>query len=306
MHESFVKTWVCPTCGTQNHDMFCIHCGTKSSEATNDDSHSNEWVCSKCKQINQGVFCIRCGCRHTDHPAGQQIARNGFVENHKGTIQTVFVAGLIALVFLEGNRIWNVMTNDKSPAVVTTPTQQQSSSHASSERIMQSPDEERKSAISIPQSLPTLPSEKVQKNDVPQKNGATPAPPAHPAPSAPSALPASGGGTDITPNQRAAISALHSFHNYITQHDLRQAYNCLSPDLQGSMSYEGWAPGFNTTVSSIASDVKVASSSDNKIVLTYILTAVDNPGGTQKFNGTVSVVRTNSGWKIDEIENTVR
>ena len=106
--------------------------------------------------------------------------------------------------------------------------------------------------------------------------------------------------------QRMAVDTLTSFHSYITQHEYRKAYNCLSPDYQGQVSYEGWAPGFKTTVSSTPSRINVVSATKDKVVLTYILTAVDNPGGTQEFNGTVTVIKTNEGWKIDDIENKSR
>lgn len=100
-----------------------------------------------------------------------------------------------------------------------------------------------------------------------------------------------------------ARRALYNFHSYITQHQLRKAYNCLSPALQGRMTYEGWAPGFNNTVRSNVSNVSAASVSDDQVILTYDLTAVDNPGGTNHFKGTVTVIRTAYGWKIDYIEN---
>ena len=69
------------------------------------------------------------------------------------------------------------------------------------------------------------------------------------------------------------------------------------------MSYEGWASGFQTTVSSTVSDVKTETQTNDQAVLTYILKAVDNPGGTKYFRGTAVLVKTSGGWKIDEITN---
>lgn len=109
-----------------------------------------------------------------------------------------------------------------------------------------------------------------------------------------------------TPAQRDAIQTLQHFHYNITQKDYRQAYSCLSDSLQGRMSYDGWVPGFKTTVSSTPSDIKVASESADRVVLTYNLKAVDNPGGTQNFSGTVVVIKTKNGWKINEITNKVK
>ena len=100
-----------------------------------------------------------------------------------------------------------------------------------------------------------------------------------------------------------AKKVLFDFHNYITQHRLRDAYNCLSSSLQARMTYDGWAPGFKNTVSSNVSNVEVESIADDKVILNYNLTAVDNPGGKNYFVGKVTVIRTVNGWKIDTIEN---
>ena len=105
------------------------------------------------------------------------------------------------------------------------------------------------------------------------------------------------------PEQRAAIQTLLDFHENITKKSLRQAYDCMSYDLQGEISYEGWTPGFRYTVSSTPTNIKVVSESSDKIILTYDLTAVDNPGGTTTFAGTVVMLKTSAGWKIDDIKN---
>ena len=103
--------------------------------------------------------------------------------------------------------------------------------------------------------------------------------------------------------QGKPTQVLQAFHRNITNKNYREAYNCLSGNYQSAVSYEGWAPGFRTTVSSTVSDVKIESQTDSQAVLTYILKAVDNPGGTQYFRGTAVLVRTPNGWKIDEITN---
>ena len=96
---------------------------------------------------------------------------------------------------------------------------------------------------------------------------------------------------------------LQAFHRNITNKNYRKAYNCLSKDFQNSMSYEGWASGFQTTVSSTASDVNIISQTDSQAVLTYTLKAVDNPGGTKYFRGTAVLIKENDVWKIDEVTN---
>ena len=108
-------------------------------------------------------------------------------------------------------------------------------------------------------------------------------------------------------NQKAAVDALVSFHRDITQKKYRAAYNRLSFAFQNEMTYEGWIPGFNTTVSSSADQIGVESESSEKIVLSYILTAVDNINGRKeitRFKGTVTVINEGGAWKIDAIKNT--
>ncbi len=100
-----------------------------------------------------------------------------------------------------------------------------------------------------------------------------------------------------------AQRTLYRFHELITKHQLREAYACLSPEFQSSMSYDGWANGFKTTVRSSVSNVRAISVDSEKVVVTYDLTAVDSPGGTSHFKGTATIIRIASGWKLDEIIN---
>ncbi len=104
-------------------------------------------------------------------------------------------------------------------------------------------------------------------------------------------------------NQGELVQVLKAFHRNITNKNYRKAYNYLSKDFQASVSYDRWVPGFRTTVSSTVSDVKIMSQTDTQAVLSYILKAVDNPGGTQYFQGTAILIKTSEGWKIDEITN---
>ena len=103
--------------------------------------------------------------------------------------------------------------------------------------------------------------------------------------------------------QATPTQVLQSFHQNITDKNYRKAYDCLSQNYQAAVTYEGWAPGFQTTVSSTVSDIKTESQTETEAVLTYILKAVDNPGGTQRFRGTAVLVKTPAGWKIEEITN---
>ena len=98
--------------------------------------------------------------------------------------------------------------------------------------------------------------------------------------------------------QKTPIQVLQAFHQNITNKKYREAYNYLSKDFQDYVSYDGWAPGFRTTISSTVSDVTTVSQTDS-----YTLKAVDNPGGTRYFRGTATFIKTADGWKIDEITN---
>ncbi len=139
----------------------------------------------------------------------------------------------------------------------------------------------------------------------------TPAPaPAKPAPvPVPQTIspPISNSASTIAPKPsityKNPIQVLQAFHQNITNKQYRKAYNYLSEDFQNSVSYEGWAPGFRTTISSTVSNVKNVSQTDNQAVLIYILKAVDYPGGTRYFQGTATFIKTSDGWKIDEITN---
>lgn len=103
-----------------------------------------------------------------------------------------------------------------------------------------------------------------------------------------------------------AAQVLYAYHGNITKKNLKAAYDCTSSNWQGHVSYDGWSQGFKTTVSSEVSDVRCTSSSANQVVLNYVLTAVDNPGGARKFNGTAVLIKTDKGWKIDNMENKAR
>ena len=110
----------------------------------------------------------------------------------------------------------------------------------------------------------------------------------------------------LTPVQLEAANTLSQFHDNITKKDLRKAYDCMSPNMQKRVSYEGWAPGFKTTVSSEIYDVKVAFENNDRMALTYFLKTVDNPGGENNYTGTAVMAKTAVGWKIEEITNKLK
>lgn len=111
--------------------------------------------------------------------------------------------------------------------------------------------------------------------------------------------------TDIDSEMQAKM-VLTRFHSCITDKYYREAFNCLSNEFQNSIDYSKWVAGFRTTVSSTVSNVKVTSNTSDKIVLSYILMAYDNPGGMKDFNGQVTLIKEGDEWKINDIINTSR
>lgn len=100
-----------------------------------------------------------------------------------------------------------------------------------------------------------------------------------------------------------AAEVLNDFHERITDRNLHAAFNCLSGEFRRETSYAKWADGFKTTVGSSIDDVRLESESSDRIVLSYVLTAVDEPGGERKFNGRATLIKEGNVWKIDDIIN---
>ena len=101
----------------------------------------------------------------------------------------------------------------------------------------------------------------------------------------------------------AATKAFLAFHENITKHDLQKAYSYLGAAMQETMQYDGWASGFQTTVSSTPNEIKAIEESPNQVVLSYSLKAVDNPGGEQVFTGRATMQNKDGEWKISDMQN---
>lgn len=106
-------------------------------------------------------------------------------------------------------------------------------------------------------------------------------------------------------NRTSAQDVFKKFHRAITRKQYRDAYNFYSSDMQNAVgSYESWARGYMTTVSSMPEQVSVIEQTDDMTKLSFILTAVDKKNGkmiTRRFKGIVTLVQSDDGWKIDEI-----
>ena len=106
--------------------------------------------------------------------------------------------------------------------------------------------------------------------------------------------------------EKLAIDTLNAFHENITNKKYDRAYNFFSNNMKNRIEYANWIGGFETTVSSKASDIKIESKSENMITLSYTLTAVDNPGGTRKFDSTATLIDTDDGWKLESMNNKLK
>ena len=102
----------------------------------------------------------------------------------------------------------------------------------------------------------------------------------------------------------SATGLFKYFHQQITEHNLREAYNCFTPDYKNQIDYSGWAPGYDTTLKSIPIEISTISNSGSKAVLNYRLKAIDRAGDStieNYFKGQVILYKIDGRWKIDEI-----
>ena len=101
-------------------------------------------------------------------------------------------------------------------------------------------------------------------------------------------------------------SAFISFHSAITNRQLAEAYNILSPNYQRFMrSYDNFARGYNTTLRSDIVDLNELYRTPNFATYSYKLKAVDREGSgtkTQYFAGKATLVLINGLWRLDSTE----
>ena len=106
--------------------------------------------------------------------------------------------------------------------------------------------------------------------------------------------------------QDNAREAFISFHGAITNKQIAEAYNILSPQYQKFMrSYDNFARGYTTTLRSDVTDLNTIEENPNSALLTYKLKAVDSEGAGQKvqyFIGKANLIKINDKWFIDSTE----
>lgn len=105
-----------------------------------------------------------------------------------------------------------------------------------------------------------------------------------------------------------AEQAFVAYHQDITNQHYTSAYASMTPRMQEQIgSLQDYASGYISTLSSKVSNMQVQSANDEMVVLTYTLTARDRLGNgvkVQTFNGTVTLLKQNNSWKIDEMAAT--
>ncbi len=317
-HHVATTAWICQDCGERNNELFCEKCGAHKPSNYNLDKtiraetkivmHRNESVDKyQESESNNDVVQIQSNeSIKTDSVTITTPSLNQSSTTHspESDSKKIFFAGcifaLLVIIGILGFKIYEKMNEDTTSAARVSPTQEISNKVDISKATKSGKDSSKEKKDKSDVKDNTIKSDNAQSVTKPSMNIPTAAP-AQPKVYEPTDIANANG-----QNQKEAIRALYDFHKNITEHKLQNAYGIFSPAMQGRASYDGWALGFNTTVSSTPSDVKVASESDSRIVLTYYLQAVDNPGGTQNFTGTAVMVKVGDTWKIDEVTNKIK
>lgn len=103
-------------------------------------------------------------------------------------------------------------------------------------------------------------------------------------------------------DEKNAKDVFITYHNYISNGKIRDAYNLLSDYWKEQIgTFDSYAPGYKNTISSQIDKLDIVSKDDGKIVFNYNLTARDkNPKGilVKKFVGTTTMVKVDDVWKI--------
>jgi hypothetical protein len=104
---------------------------------------------------------------------------------------------------------------------------------------------------------------------------------------------------------QGAQNRLMSYHQAISNHNTKAAYNMLTSSMQNQMgSYNSYAEGYRMTLTSVAGNLQVLSSDANHVNLSYDLRARDRAGSrvkVQNFSGSAELVLINGTWYIDSM-----
>ena len=98
------------------------------------------------------------------------------------------------------------------------------------------------------------------------------------------------------------LHVLASFYLAVDDRDLPGAFGLLSPAAQTSLSYEGWALGFSTTLEAEVGTPRVISQSGDQAAVAAQVQALDNVQGrilATLYDVEWDVVETGEGWRLE-------
>ena len=260
---------------------------------------NNEWKCPKCGKINTNKFCGACGTKKPEENTNlnpptavrkQPILNvpSNMLQNAKPKsknklryiliiIIVVLIGVLAGIYFVNSNKAMENTTDTTTVEQAATDTEEAKTEETKQEEV-QSADKEKNKEPAAEQKAANLDylKEKVVPNAEKQKN------------------------TDVSD----AGVRFFEYHKSITEHNLRRAYGYLSKDFQNRMTYEGWAPGFDKTLSSNPSNLQLISAEINRVEFSYDLEARDKDNNrvkVQTFKGKTILIKENGNWRIDSI-----
>ena len=111
----------------------------------------------------------------------------------------------------------------------------------------------------------------------------------------------------ITNDVNNARKVFLDYHKAISDHHFKEAYSYFTDNCRQSIGdYSSYAHGYQDTLSSSISNIKVVDSSPSKVKLMYILKARDripasSRSKTQTFTGEVTMIQDNGKWYIDSM-----
>lgn len=111
----------------------------------------------------------------------------------------------------------------------------------------------------------------------------------------------------ITNDINNARKAFLDYHKAISDHHFKEAYSYFTDNCRQSIGdYSSYALGYQDTLSSSVSNVKVVDSSPSKVKFMYTLKArdripVSSRSKTQTFTGEVTMIQDNGKWYIDSM-----
>lgn len=265
--------------------------------------NNEKWVCPKCGKINSNKYCGGCGTKKPEEKLSQALASvqpatppvttqpplNGTSPKPNKPNRKIRYILIIVIVILIGILTGMFFVNKNKVAeqtdTVSTEEQAVSETKNTNDNATDTKEQEVQNTSDTAQTksnenaantnLDYL-KDKVVPNKDKQKN------------------------TDVSD----AGVRFFEYHRAITEHNLRQAYGYLSKDFQNRMTYEGWAPGFDKTLSSNPSNLQLISAEPNRVEFSYNLEARDkenNKVKVQSFKGTTILIKQNGSWKIDSI-----